>query len=107
MRSANHFAAASAAGRKVGFGRSGSCSVCSRMPRPSSRRFGRRLIAVSVACMTSRMIVRRDHPNGASSRRVWSGWRSIAPIHFSGLVRRVPSPVIGVNRRLIKSPPCP
>ena len=57
--------------------------------------------------MTSRITVRRDHRAGHRSLAVLSGWESIAPIHLSGRVTRVPLPVIAVNRRLIASPARP
>ena len=103
MRCANHRAAASAAGMYVGLGRSGSCSVWRRTPRPSGRGLARSRIAVSSDCITSRITVRRDHLNGHSRRIVRSGCFSIAAIHFSGRVTPVPPPVRAVNRVLIRS----
>ena len=63
VRSAIHSAHSLATGMNVGLGFSGSCSVCRRTP-PSSLRLGRSAIALSSVCITSRMIVRRDQPNG-------------------------------------------
>jgi hypothetical protein len=59
VRSASHSAASLATGMKVGFGFSGSCSVCSQT-LPDRFSYGRRANALSSVCNTRRMIVRRD-----------------------------------------------
>ncbi len=59
VRLASHSAASLATGMKVGFGFSGSCSVCSQT-LPERFSVGRRAIALSSVCITRRMIVRRD-----------------------------------------------
>ena len=63
VRFASHSAAALATGMKVGIGRSGSCSVCSRTS-PERFRVGRSAIALSSVCITRTMIVRLDQLRG-------------------------------------------
>ena len=95
VRLASHSAASLATGMKVGFGFSGSCSVCSQT-LPERFSVGRRAIALSSVCITRRMIVRRDQPFGHSTWANLSGWRTICPSSFSGRVTRVPSPTSSV-----------
>ena len=91
---------------KVGFGRSGSCSVLSRT-RPLRPGRARSAIALSSDCMTSTMIVRFDQPRGLSVRASGTGWRTAAPASFSGRVSGVPSPTSSVNRPDTPSPASP
>ena len=95
VRSASHSAASLATGMKVGLGRSGSCSVCSRTS-PERFSFGRRAIALSSVCMTRTMIVRRDQPRGHITFANLPGWRRICASSFSGRVILVPSPTSSV-----------
>ena len=64
-------------------------------------------MAASVVCMTRRMIVRRDQPNGQSRRSERRGCLSSAAIHLSGRVTLVPGPAAAVKSPLIASPPWP
>ena len=58
---------------------------------PKSFRFGRRCIAASTVCITSRITVRRDQRWGITHPQcLRSGWRTIAASHFSGRVSLVP-----------------
>ena len=106
VRSASHCANAFATGMKVGFGRSGSCSVRSRT-RPLRRRVARSAIALSSDCITSTMIVRFDHPRGFSVRVRRTGWRTPAAASLSGRVSGVPSPTSSVNSGEAPSPASP
>ena len=64
-------------------------------------------MAASAVCMTSRITVRRDQPNGQSRRSERRGCRSSAAIHLSGRVSLVPGPAAAVKVPLIASPPWP
>ena len=106
VRSASHSANRLAIGMKVGFGRSGSCSVLRRTP-PNRLRRARSAIALSSDCITSTMIVRCDQPRGRLRRARRTGWRAAAPSSFSGRVSRVPSPTRSVKSALMLSPASP
>ena len=94
---------------KVGLGRSGSCSVCRRTPRPKQlalRPQAHRRVDASASpagSPSAATSVKRDqHP-----RSVCSGWRSDRRRATSAAgSASCPSPVIAVKGRLIASPPC-
>ena len=104
---ARNSAASLAFGMNVGFGFAVSCSVPMAQPRPNHRRRARNAMALSLDCITSTISVRLLQPNGQRPFTNRSGCRTISRSSISGRVSRVPLPVRGASRKVMKSPPFP